>query len=211
VVTVLHPHALSLRQRLISIAGALTVLQSLSSPVLGETKAVVNTTTKAHSPAKAVPHAPKKMMVPPPPPDIPLMTGSSDEHLLSTLGVPLDYLHKNDLLKMQTRLQASETKLQKEVNDRHQTLKEKRERATQFEDLYKEGVVSKHELEVARRELSEMEESGPDLDSRLKDVQSDLARVNKQLEAAQKKADKAAATKTANKEKNLSKAGKKAK
>lgn len=125
-------------------------------------------------------------MVPPPPPEIPLI-GSGDEHIISTLGVPLDYMSKADLLNLQTRLQQSVTKLQRQVDDRNESMTSTRERATQFEQLFREGVVSKRELERARKEFAEMEDGGAELDIRLQDAKTDLQRVNKQLEVVAKK------------------------
>lgn len=165
-------------------------------------KTVHEKTASTHEKTASV--RPKKMMVPPPPPEIPILGGSADERLLSTLGVPLDYMSKTDLQNMQTRLQTSLNKLQKEVDERNQGLTEKRNRATQFEDLYKEGVVSKRELEGAKKDLADSEDQGTDLDLRLKDVQTDLTRVEKQIALVQKRQEKTTSIKSKTKSKTSS-------
>jgi hypothetical protein len=134
--------------------------------------------------------SPKKLLVPPPPPETALLGGAGDGRLLSTLGVPLDYMSKTDLLSMQERLKTNEAQLSKEADDRADTLKQKRERAAQFEELFKEGVVSKRELENARKELAELNEKGPEVDLRLKDIRVDLERVKKQIAIVEAHAEK---------------------
>jgi hypothetical protein len=163
---------------------ALTVLLSLA--VMPSFAADAKTAKTEKTAAKTAPEAKKppvkvtkRLMVPPPPPEIPLVSG--DSRLLSTLGVPLDYMSKPDLVVMQTRLQSDETKLSKEADERADTLKQKKERAEQFEELFKDGVVSKRELENAKKEYAELSEKGPELDLQLNDVRVNLERVKKQI------------------------------
>jgi hypothetical protein len=127
-----------------------------------------------------------KIMVPPPPPEIPLV-GGEGERLFSTLGVPLQYLSRSDLANMESRLVANRDKLEKEKSDREHELQEKQTRADKFEELYKEGVVSRRELENAKKELCELKDKSPDLEQRLQDVEDDLSRVRKQMASIDKR------------------------
>jgi hypothetical protein len=159
-------------------------------PAVAKTTIAKPAVAKPAPPRTAAARTPKKLMVPPPPPETAFIGVGSDGRLLSTLGVPLDYMSKTDLLTMQDRLKTNEAQLSKEANERADTLKQKRERAEQFEDLFKEGVVSKRELESARKELAELNEKGPEVDLRLKDIRVDLERVKKQIAIVDAHAEK---------------------
>jgi multidrug resistance efflux pump len=122
------------------------------------------------------------MMVPPPPPEIPLI-GGRDGIEFSTIGVPLDLMSSADLQRMKTRLDASLVQLTQKAEQRTADLTDARTRVQQFEGLYTEGVVSKRDLSNARKELASVEGTDSDIDQRIADVKSDLARVDKRLKA----------------------------
>ena len=130
-------------------------------------------------------HGPsRKMMVPPPPPEMPFVGRTEGQSL--TAGIPLDYMSKADLERLKVRLETQVAKLNKEKTDHDTGLKEKKERRDQFESLYKEGVVSRRELESARRELDDEQQIGSDFGDRFKDASIDLQRVKKQLSSMEK-------------------------
>jgi hypothetical protein len=136
----------------------------------------------AKKPAAAPAPVRQKMMVPPPPPHIPMVrTGEGIE--FSTIGVPLDLMGTADLQNMKKRLEQSLETLSKRAEERDINLKEARERVEQFDQLFVEGVVSKRDVRNAKKDLAEIEGKDADIDQRLSDVKSDLARVEKRLKA----------------------------
>lgn len=156
----------------------------LSKPVVKPTGAASKQASVPRS--SNVNRAPgRKVMVPPPPPDIPLI-GRSAGMEFSTIGVPLDFMAKPDLERMKTRLEQSLTQLTSRAEERRTTIADLKARLTQFESLYTEGVVSKKDLKGVRKELAEAQETDVDVDQRLSDVKSDLARVCKRLKALDK-------------------------
>jgi hypothetical protein len=124
----------------------------------------------------------KRMMVPPPPPDIPLMQNLSVDHQMSSTGVVLDYLSKPDLERMKVRLESAFNKAVASKEEQAASVKEKTARVEQFEQLYKEGVVSRRELEGAHRELNEVAQSAKEIEQHVSDARFDLDRANKAME-----------------------------
>ena len=100
---------------------------------------------------------------------------------MSSGGIILDYLTKPDLERMKARLEITLSKAQAERDEESRILKEKTDRASEFENLYKEGVVSRRELETAHHELLELRKSSSDVNDQVTDTQADLARVTQQL------------------------------
>lgn len=131
--------------------------------------------------AKAKPPVRVKMMVPPPPPNVPTISALMQSHESLLNGVILDYLSKADLERLRTRLQDSLSKEKKSLSEHEASMEEKKRRATQFESLFKEGVVSRKELEAARKDFSEVDTKDKELSLRVSEVQDDLTRVEKQL------------------------------
>jgi len=144
--------------------------------------------------------AARKMMIPPPPPHIPLLGGHQGEAMeFSTIGVPLDFMARPDLERMKKRLEDSNQQMSKKAAERTATINECRGRIVQFESLYTEGVVSKKDVKTAKKELQDAEETDNDIDQRLADVKTDLARVGKRLEALERENPKAMAAKKSGK------------
>jgi hypothetical protein len=132
--------------------------------------------------AKSTAAKPRKMMVPPPPPEIPLVMGR-DSIEFSTAGLPLDLMSTADLQRVKSRLEQSLSQLTKKADERNAELNDARTRVQQFEGLFTEGVVSKRDLTNARKELASIEGTDSDIDVRISDVKSDLARVEKRLKS----------------------------
>lgn len=101
----------------------------------------------------------------------------------STAGLPLDLMSSADLQRVKGRLEQSLQQLTKKSEERTAELTEARNRVQQFEGLFTEGVVSKKDLSNARKELASIEGTDSDIDQRIVDVKSDLARVDKRLKA----------------------------
>lgn len=197
---------LSLAVGFLSLLGSAADAQSKVGPASGPAlrkpveKVVVSPTVKLVPVTKVVAEKKKqrplatapsrRMMVPPPPPHIPLIGTQMEQKTFSTLGVPLDYLSKSDLDKMKVRLESSVAKLKLEKEEHDKIKKEKFDRLMQFETLHKEGVVSRRELETAKRELKTMQVEDDDIGLRLDDAETDLSRVNQQLKLLEKRAPK---------------------
>lgn len=105
----------------------------------------------------------------------------------STGGMPLDLMSATDLQRVKGRLEQSLSQLSKKAEERNIELTEARNRVQQFESLFTEGVVSKRDLSNARKELSNLEGTDSDLDQRIADIKSDMARVDKRLKTLEAK------------------------
>lgn len=146
------------------------------------------TTKKAAAPAKRR-SVDSRIMVPPPPPEITNFQSIQEPgHSLSTAGVVLDLLSKADLERMKSRVETTLTKVKVDKEEHDRSSKEKTDRVGQFEQLYKEGVVSRRELETARRELRDVEMSTKEISERLADAQTDISRIDSALEHLKKSA-----------------------
>lgn len=109
-----------------------------------------NTTTKT---TKRKPRKQSVGLVPPPPPTIPTylngsptMTGTFD------LGLPVNFMSLDDLKFQQKNLEKKLEATKLDDVDQKRSTKEKQERAERFTELFKEGVVSRRELESAHEE-----------------------------------------------------------
>lgn len=128
-------------------------------------------------------------LVPPPPPDMPfvMMGGATPgrDSLLS--GVVLDYLSLADLDRLKGRAQTALDKAKQAAGEREQERLERIKRAETFEQLYKEGVVSRKELETARRERTDIDGDLSEGQNKINDLTEDLRRITEQEKRRQKK------------------------
>lgn len=163
--------------------------------------------------ANAAPASKRKVMVPPPPPEISVMTAKDQSFVTSTLGVPLDFLSQPELERMRERLQRDLQILSRKQSERQESISECRTRVEKFETLFTEGVVSKRDLQHAKKELTHVEDTDVDIDQRLADLKLDLARVDKKLQSMKKPApaakNSAQASRPAPASKNSAQASKK--
>lgn len=133
---------------------------------------------------------PPPALVPPPPPLVP-----SGGQIPYVLGAPISFQSEAELKKtvvdLQTQLSAAKESLDKKTASAN----EKQERAKLFDELYKEGVVSRRELEGAQRDA---EESQADL----KLVQTEANSIQTDFDLATKELGKFAKTKSKTTEQN---------
>lgn len=185
------------RTQIVLMAGALTVLFGLQSlavePVKlrspeGSAKSKDRAPEAKKSGAsaskqKARPAGPSKSvrLVPPPPPISP---SALDYQLAMPLGLSFDLMSEKDLKEKRINLEKRVEILKAELEDREREVGEKKERALLFESLYKEGVVSRRELEGAGKEASFMERELAANKDELADLTRTLAAVKKRLEFA---------------------------
>ncbi|HEY9867852.1 MAG TPA: hypothetical protein V6D08_01485 [Candidatus Obscuribacterales bacterium] len=146
----------------------------------------------AASARKAPPgSSPKRgvVLVPPPPPAIP-----AGGQLTFLSGTPVEFLSESDLKRHKEQLDLNLSRARQQADEQERLLKEKVQRAELFASLYKEGVVSRRELENSQREVGRSE--GDLTDARLKvtDLERDMQRIDERLKqlasgkAAQKQA-----------------------
>lgn len=116
------------------------------------------------------------MLVPPPPPAIP-----SSGQLTFLSGTPVEFLSESDLKRHKEQLDVNLSRARRQACEQERLLKEKVQRAELFASLYKEGVVSRRELENSQKEVGRSE--GDLTDARLKvtDLERDMQRIDERL------------------------------
>jgi len=120
-------------------------------------------------------------LVPPPPPIAPIG--------MDTLGMfaqPVDYLSMKELEARKKELTVRLNELSSIVGDGERQIRERKERAELFESLYQEGVVSRKELEVARREAGEIDRDLKFKQDELESVKVSMRAVNNRLAVLKK-------------------------
>ena len=123
------------------------------------------------------------MLVPPPPPTIPAAV-----HIPFISGVPAELMSEADLKHHRDELAVHLAKASREAAEQETAHKERGERAVLFDSLYKEGVVSRRELENAQRDVRQGEEDLTDARLKVTDLELELKRTDARLKelAAQK-------------------------
>lgn len=162
-------------------------IESIQKPPAKEKKAEEK---KAATPqAKAKPAKPAKPvqtvvrqpklnngLVPPPPPIMPIGMDS-----LGMFAQPVDYLSLKELEARKKELAARLNELTSIANDSDRQIRERKERAELFDSLYQEGVVSRKELEIAKREAGEIDRDLKFKQDELESVKSSMRAVNNRL------------------------------
>lgn len=141
-------------------------------------KTVTTTTSKkAAKPAARLNNG----LVPPPPPIMPIGMDA-----LGMYGAPVDYLSMKELEGRKKELTARFNELDSTVKDGERQINERKERANLFESLYQEGVVSRKELEVAKREAGDIDRDLKFKQDELESVKLSMKAVNNRLDALKK-------------------------
>lgn len=148
----------------LSIAIGFSPVQAKSTQTK-EIKARTKTQSKQESPKKSISKKkPKRVVrkkrsvfVPPPPPSIPSVLNSDSLSLGSTIGI--EYMSLDDLKFKRTSMQKQLSSLEMDMEDSLMAMKDSKRRSDTFDDLFKEGVVSKKELFQAKREAKRMARS----------------------------------------------------
>lgn len=137
-------------------------------------------------------------LVPPPPPIAPIG--------MDTLGMfaqPVDYLSMKELEARKKELASRLNELSSIVGDGERQIRERKEHAELFESLYKEGVVSRKELEGAKREAGEIDRDLRFKQDEFESVKASMRAVNNRLAVLKKMEAKL----NSNKQKNKTAAG----
>jgi len=125
------------------------------------------------------PSAPRgSHFVPPPPPVVPTMLGG-DFGVYS--GLPIEMLSRDALKDRVKEISMQYKDACRELEDHTSQKNEKIARAQEFEGLYKEGVVSRRELEASQKEASEVNSDIDRLTFKVSELKGLLERINKRL------------------------------
>lgn len=148
---------------------------------------------------KAVVRQPKlnNGLVPPPPPIMPIGMDA-----LGMFAQPVDYLSLKELEARKKELSARLNELTSNVGDGERQIRERKERAELFDSLYQEGVVSRKELEIAKREAGEIDRDLKFKEDELESVKSSMRAVNNRLYVLRKMDAKLNPAKPKEKKKN---------
>ena len=125
--------------------------------------------------------------IPPPPPVQPsiLMNGGIGEP--GTNPFTVDYMNKDELLQKQKDLELQLSDAKAQLKDTEEAGAEKKTRAERFDPLYKEGVVSRHELEAAQKEAADVDKEVERAKNRVTDLQNQSASVERKLKEIAKR------------------------
>jgi hypothetical protein len=131
--------------------------------------------------ARAVVRGPH--FVPPPPPSVPTMLGSGGDFGIYG-GMPIELLSKDALKDRVKEISIQYKDACRELEDHTNQKNEKIQRAQEFEGLYKEGVVSRRELESSQKEAAEVNSDIDRLQFKVNELKGLLDRINKRLTPA---------------------------
>jgi len=129
-------------------------------------------------------------LVPPPPPVVPIGMDA-----LGMYGQPVDYLSIKELEGRKKELAARFNELDSIVGDGVRLIRERKEHAELFESLYQEGVVSRKELEAAKREAGDIDRDLKFKQDELESVKLSMKAVNNRLAVLKKAEEKLNASK----------------
>ncbi len=120
-------------------------------------------------------------LIPPPPPIVPI-----GMDVLGMYAQPVDYLSMKDLEARKKELALRFNELDSTVKEGERQIKERKERAELFESLYQEGVVSRKELEIAKREAGDGDRDFKFRQDELESVKVTMKAVNNRLAVLKK-------------------------
>ena len=117
------------------------------------------------------------MLVPPPPPTIPAST------MLTFMSpLPLEMLSESDLKKQRQETAGEIQRARDSERREEEGFRERKGRSELFVSLYKEGVVSRRELEVAQRDASKSEIDLTDARLKVTDLERDMKKIETRLQ-----------------------------
>ena len=114
---------------------------------------------------------------------------------LGMYGQPVDYLSIKELEGRKKELAARFNELDSIVGDGIRRIRERKEHAELFESLYQEGVVSRKELEAAKREAGDIDRDLKFKQDELESVKISMKAVNNRLAVLKKAEEKLNASK----------------
>ncbi|MDX1989401.1 MAG: hypothetical protein SFV17_22125 [Candidatus Obscuribacter sp.] len=130
------------------------------------------------------------MLVPPPPPMTPSLLVDPSMQAVLGMTMPVEMLGKETLKEREKEVAIQHKDAALELEAKQRKLKDKEDRAVSFEELYKEGVVSRRELEAAQAEAKEYVVDVERLAVKEHELKLLLERINKRLAALSPKPGK---------------------
>ncbi len=130
------------------------------------------------------------MLVPPPPPMTPSILVDPGMQAVLGMTMPVEMLGKETLKEREKEVAIQHKDAALELEAKQRKLKDKEDRAVNFEELYKEGVVSRRELEAAQAEAKEFVVDVERLAVKERELKLLLERINKRLAALSPKPGK---------------------
>jgi len=97
------------------------------------------------------------------------------------LSMPIDSLSREALKDREKEISVQFKDASAELEAKRKKHNERQERAENFKELYKEGVVSRREMETAEAEASEFAGEVERLESKTKELKSLLDRIKQRL------------------------------
>ena len=174
---------------LATVSGFATNLSTDSVYAKSEAPKTKPATTKIVEKKKAN-KSPRKSvgLVPPPPPTIPRVLPGDSLSIGSGLGLSagIDYLSEEDLKFKLKTLQKNLEGLSLDLKDSTQRLEESVKRSSNFDGLFEEGVVSRKELESAKRETRRLKRSVEREELKVEEVKRVVAKVEARLAEMEK-------------------------
>jgi hypothetical protein len=133
---------------------------------------------------------PRASLVPPPPPIAPL-----GGQFVLMQGMSPSFVSARELQKHCQSLSLQLKDLRLSLNDRQRKLKDRSERAQLFVSLFKEGVVSRRELESAQEDVTRLTEEVQVSSEKVQNVESQLKEVERYIKEIRKDGTKSGAGK----------------
>lgn len=137
--------------------------------------------------------APKaSVLIPPPPPVVPTLSSEgliSGQAGLLFVGEGIEFMPASELAIIKAKTMQEEQKLKRVLDELTTQTAEKSQRASTFESLYSQGVVSRKELEACKKESLQCKQEMEETKQALLLVESKSKRIEKrqqELDAKQK-------------------------
>lgn len=129
-------------------------------------------------------------MVPPPPPVVPTFSVGAGMAPSVVLGGELiEYMSTSDLKDLHIKTERDLSKAKARLKEETESIADKQKRALSFQALYAEGVVSRKELELCKKEA---ETAGSDLEDvklLVAELEQKFGRIEKRLKELKTKAE----------------------
>lgn len=151
--------------------------ERVAHPLNGRTNASTLAKGKAIAKPSSVKPVPGKL-IPPPPPVVPLLSGmpSGFTDLMELMSI-------EELTDLQEKTAAELARLTKRYEYAEQECREAGRRSVAFDGLYSEGVVSRRELQMAKRESARLEDEVAGMRDAKDELEEKLSRIKSRLKS----------------------------
>jgi hypothetical protein len=123
------------------------------------------------------------VLVPPPPPE---QTSLLDWSNIGNMNESFNFLNEEELKQKLANLQKETINAQLALEETNTEMAEAKDKAERFVSLYSEGVVSRKELEVAKKQVSEKERSSQEKKGEVEDLKAQENAILRRLASLKK-------------------------